>query len=241
MPLSIEQKAMLLSRVDVFEALPREELEGLARAAVASRYGQREELPEPREGDEKLFVLKEGRVQLYMALPNAGETTLSVVEAGSVFGQVTLLGQRPEKVRARALVPSLVCAIRTEKVERLIERNPRVALAMIRMLSDRLQLAEVRLAELAYKKGSARLAKLLLRLGASEGLVSREGVRIDTPYTHQQLASMIGTNREAVSRAMAELRKKGAIKVPGGRIILRDREALEREAQAPRAARGQSR
>jgi CRP/FNR family cyclic AMP-dependent transcriptional regulator len=135
------------------------------------------------------------------------------------------------------LVPSLVCTLKTEILEQLVERNPAVALAIVRMLSDRLRQAEVRFAELAHKQVPARLASLILRLSASEGIVSREGIRIDTPYTHQQLATMIGSNREAVTRAMKELREKGAVEVVGRRIHLSDREALEREAEASSAAR----
>src|SRR5215207_8241973 len=235
MPLSLEEKVRLPSMVDVFEALSEEELERLARLAHDASYEQGEALPEPQKGGEKLYVLKEGRVQLCVKLPSEGEITLSVVEGGSIFGEIAVAGQGSGKVRARALVPSLVCTLKTEILEQLIERNPAVALAIVRMLSDQLRQAEVRFAELAHKQVPARLASLILRLSASEGIVSREGLRIDTPYTHQQLATMIGSNRDPVTRAMKELREKDAVEVVGRRIHLRDREALEREAEASSA------
>src|SRR5215210_1758929 len=194
MPLSLEEKVRLLSMVDVFEALSEEELERLAHLARDATYEPGEILPEPQQGGEKLYVLKEGRVQLYVALPNDGEITLSVVEGGSIFGEIALTGDRlGEEVSARALVPSLVCTVKTEDVQQLIESNPRVGLAMVRMLSERLREAEARLAELAHKQVPARLANLILRLSATEGIITREGIRIDTPYTHKQLSSMIGT------------------------------------------------
>ena len=232
MPLSLEEKVRLLSMVDVFEALSEEDLERLAGLARDTAYEWGEDLPEPQEGGEKLYVLKEGRVQLYVRLPNEGEITLSVVEGGSIFGEIAVAGQGSGKVRARALVPSLVCTLKTEVLEELIERHPAVALAIVRMLSDRLRQTEVRFAELAHKQVPARLASLILRLGVSEGIVSREGIRIETPYTHEQLGTMIGSNREAVTRAMKELREKGAVEVVGRRIRLADREVLEREAEA---------
>ena len=232
MPLSLEEKVHLLSLVDVFESLPEEELKKLARLARDASYERGEDLPEPQERGEKLYVLKEGRVQLYVKLPNEGEITLSVVEGGSIFGEIAVAAQGSGKVRARALMPSLVCTLKTEILEQLIERHPAVALAIVRMQSERLRQAEVRLAELAHKQVRARLASLILRLSASEGIVRREGVRLDTPYTHEQLGTMIGANREAVSRAMKELREKGAVEAVGRRIHLRDREALEKEAEA---------
>jgi CRP-like cAMP-binding protein len=81
-PLSLEEKVWLLSMVDVFEMLPKEELEELAHLALDRSYVPGEALSEPKEGEGKLYVLKEGRVQLYVRLPDEGEVTLSVVEGG---------------------------------------------------------------------------------------------------------------------------------------------------------------
>ena len=237
MPLSLEEKVRLLSRVDIFEALSEEKVEELARLALDTHYERGEELHESREGGQKLYALKEGRVQLYATLPNGEEITLSVVEGGSIFGELALTSGELTEVGARALVPSLVCALKTEDVEQLIERNPKVGLAMVRMLGERLRLAEVRLAELAHKQVPARLSSLILRLSASEGIMTRAGVRIDTPYTHQQLGTMINAKREGVTRAMRELQDKGAIEVVRRRIHVRDYEALEREAEARPVAR----
>ncbi len=240
MPLSLEEKVWLLSMVDVFEMLPKEELEELAHLALDVSYEPGEDLSEPQEGEGKLYVLKEGRVQLYVTLPNEGEITLSVVEGGSIFGEIAFVGEGAGEIHARALVDSLVCTLKTEIIEQLIERNPGVGLAMVRMLSERLRQAEVRLAELAHKQVPARLASLILRLSASEGIVSRDGIRIDTRYTHRQLGTMIGAKREAVTRALNELVDRGAVEVVGRRIHLRDHEVLEREAEARPAARSLS-
>ena len=238
MPLSLEEKVRLLSMVDVFEALSHEELEELAHLAHDTHLGQGEDLHTRQAGGGKLYALKEGRVQLYVVLPNAGDVTLSVVEGGSIFGEMVLTdGRLGEGVSARALVPSLVCALKTEDVQHLIESNPQVGLAMVRLLSERLREAEVRLAELAHQQVPARLANLILRLSATEGIMSREGIRIPTPYTHRQLGTMIGANREAVTRAMIGLREEVAVKIVERCIHLTDHEALEREAEARPAAR----
>jgi CRP/FNR family cyclic AMP-dependent transcriptional regulator len=240
-PLSLEEKVWLLSMVDVFEMLRKEELEELAHLALDTSYEPGEAFSEPREGEGKLYVLKEGRVQLYVRLPDEGEITLSVVEGGSIFGEIAFAGEGLGEVHARALVPSLVCTLKTEVVEGLIERNPSVGLAMVRMLSERLRQAEVRLAELAHMQVPARLASLILRLSASEGIVTRGGIiRIDTRYTHRQLGTMIGAKREAVTRALNELAAKGAVEVVSRRIHLKDHEVLEREAEARPAARSLS-
>jgi CRP/FNR family cyclic AMP-dependent transcriptional regulator len=238
MPLSLEDKVRLLSMVDVFESLVRQELVELAHRVRDTHLERGEVLGNPQQdGNEELYVLKEGRVQLYVHLPNGGEVTLSVVEGGSIFGELALGGLRSGEACARALVPSLVCSLKTEDVQRLIESSPQVGIAMVRLLGERLREAEVRLAELAYQQVPARLANLILRLSATEGIMTREGIRIPTPYTHSQLASMILAQREAVTRAMSEVRGEGAIEMVGRRILIKDRDALERAAEARSAAR----
>jgi CRP/FNR family transcriptional regulator len=127
--------------------------------------------------------------------------------------------------------------LKTEGVQRLIESNPQVGIVMVRLLSERLREAEVRLAELAYQQVPARLVNLILRLSASEGIMSRKGIRIETPYTHRQLGTMIGARREAVTRAMTELQEEGIIELVGRRIHIKDHVALERAAEARSATR----
>jgi CRP-like cAMP-binding protein len=67
--------------------------------------------------------------------------------------------------------------------------------------------------------------------------MSREGIRIEAPYTHQQLGTMIGAKRQAVTRAMTELHEEGAIELVRRRIHIKDHDALERAAEARSAAR----
>jgi CRP-like cAMP-binding protein len=87
MPLSLEEKVRLLSRVDVFESLVHEELAEVARQACDTLLERGEVMRKPQEeGDDELYVLKEGRVQLYVEIPNGGEVTLSVVEGGASSG-----------------------------------------------------------------------------------------------------------------------------------------------------------
>jgi CRP/FNR family cyclic AMP-dependent transcriptional regulator len=78
---------------------------------------------------------------------------------------------------------------------------------------------------------------LILRLSATESIMTREGIRIPTPYTHRQLGTMIGANREAVTRAMIGLREEGAVEMVDRCIHLRDHEVLEREAKVRPGAR----
>ncbi len=102
---------------------------------------------------------------------------------------------------------------------------------LLRALGERIVVLEERLAEMAHGAVPARLAGAILRLAEGEGALTPGGVRLPTRYTHRQLASMIGANRESTTRALGALRELGAVEIREGRIHVADPEALARAAR----------
>ena len=99
-------------------------------------------------------------------------------------------------------------------------------------MSARLAVCEDRLSDLVRKEVPARLADLVLKLSDYQGVVTRDGERkIPTRYTHQQLGTMIGANREAVTRAFARLREVGAVETKRRYIYVEDIELLRAAAE----------
>jgi CRP/FNR family transcriptional regulator, cyclic AMP receptor protein len=205
MPMSLKKEMRLLAMVDILGPLSEEELEDLAKRAPDTFLERGDILYSPQNGTERLFVLKEGRVQLYEIEEGGDEITLSVVEDGNVFGEMALTGQSLEGLYVRALAPSTVVSLRREDVEDLITKKPEVGLRLVRELAERLHDSERRYANVVGKDVPARLASQILTLVDSEGVVSSESYRIRTHYTHDQLASMIGCKRVAVTRAFRKL------------------------------------
>src|SRR5918994_2441737 len=157
---------------------------------------------------------------------------LSVVEEGSVFGEMALTGQSLQGLYVRALTPSTVVSLRREDVEHLIMKKPEVGLRLVQVLAERLRDSERRYADMVGKDVPARLATQILTLIDSEGVVSSESYRIPTHYTHEQLASMIGCKRVAVTRAFRKLEEGGAVELKERRIVVKDMDALKGLAEA---------
>jgi CRP/FNR family cyclic AMP-dependent transcriptional regulator len=128
------------------------------------------------------------------------------------------------------LEPSLVCYLRRQDFEALVRINPEAGLSVVRLLGERLLTAEERTTDIAHKEVPARLSSTILRLLESEGLVTPHDYKISTRYTHRQLATMIGTNRESVARALDKLRREGTVQLTNRYIYIQDPGVLRRVA-----------
>jgi CRP/FNR family cyclic AMP-dependent transcriptional regulator len=229
----VGERERLFARVDILESVPWEEVRALARRSVFARLDPRAAVRvAPEEHEERLLLLLEGRVRVCEEGPTGQELTVSLVEGGTLVGATGFASCRPRGLRVEALQPSIVCGVRRQVFDELVVRNPVLGTRVARLLGERLIEAEGRLAELARKGVPERLASQILRLVEGEGVVTRDGYRVPTRYTHRQLATMIGANREAVTRAFGKLRSEGVLESRNRRIFVTDLELLERMARA---------
>lgn len=226
-----KEKIRLLSMVDVLEPLSEEELKEFGRRVPDTHVEQGQIFFTPGDRSEALFMLKRGRVRIYKVTPECWEFTLAVVEAGTMFGEMALTAQRMWEAYAEAMEPSDICILQNTDLERIVRGNPEVGIKLIRILSERLRLCETRLQDVTLKDVPARLASLVLQLAASEGIMTPEGPRIPTHYTHRQIAMMIGSSRESVTRAFTKLQRDGAVELRHRHIFVKDIEALESAAE----------
>jgi CRP/FNR family transcriptional regulator, cyclic AMP receptor protein len=242
MPNPPKEEMRLLSMVEILGPLSEEELEDLAKRAPDTFLEQGDVLYSPQDGTQRLFILKKGRVQLYEVDQSGEEITLSVIEDGNVFGEMALTGQSLSGIYVRAISPSTVVSLRREHLEDLIMKKPEVGLRLVRELAERLHASERRYADVVGKDVPARLATLILTLVDTEGVilslvdseraVSTQSYRIPTRYTHEQLASMIGCKRVAVTRAFRKLEEGGAVELKKRHIVVQDLDALKDLAEA---------
>src|SRR5215212_4845429 len=227
----VDEQIRLLTLVDIFEPLSREEIEKINWRHLNTSVEEGETFYTPMDLCETLFVLQKGRVRIYRATPEGREFTLAVLQSGTVFGEMVLTGQRLRSCYAQAVEESEVSAMCRADVERLILDKPEVGLQLVHLLSDRLGTYETRLEDIALKEVPARLASLILLLVESQGIRTPTSYKIPTRYTHQQLGTMIGANREAVTRAFAWLRENAAVETKRRYIHVENIETLRLAAE----------
>ncbi len=230
--LAISEIRQRLSWVNFLAPLSEDELDHLVRVASLVRLARGDELVVGNEEQaERMLIAVAGQLQVYeVALGSGRELTLSVLPSGSPVEATGLVPRWVRDLHIRALEPSVVCRIERQDLEALVRTNPEVGLGLSRMLATQLMLMEDRWADMVEKEVSARLAGVLYMLAESEGVMTPEGPMIPTRYTHAQLASMIGANREAVTRAIGQLREGGCVEVKRRRIHVKDFDVLRHNA-----------
>ena len=227
----LQERIRLLSLVDIFEPLSEEEIDQLNGQLSDVHLEPDEVFYTPQDLSERLFVLWKGRVRIYRTT-DGREFTLATVEAGTVFGEMALTAQQLEGAYAQAMEPSELSIMRREDLESLMMEKPEVGLRISHLLSERLRRYETRLEDITLKGVTARLASLLLLLLGSEGVVTGDhSLKIPTHYTHQYLGTMVGANREAITRAFGRLQDEGLVELRRRLIYVPEVEALRRRAE----------
>ncbi|AHY46476.1 cAMP-binding proteins - catabolite gene activator and regulatory subunit of cAMP-dependent protein kinase [Rubrobacter radiotolerans] len=215
-----------LSFVEIFEPLTEDELAKIDWRKLSTKVRAGETFYTPLDLCETLFILLKGRVRVFRKSALGKEFTLNVFGDGTVFGEMALTAQSFRNSYAQALEDSEIAAMCRADVERLILDKPAVGLQLVHLLSERIVQYERRLEDIGLKEVPARLAGILLLLLESDGIRDREAYKLIGRYTHYQLATMIGANREAVTRAFRVLREAGALEIDRRTIQIKDLDAL---------------
>ena len=228
----LEEEVHVLSRAETLDPLSEEDLRGLLERSRDINLDSGETFFSPEDTTEKLFILKKGRVRIFRQ-SEGRELTLAEIEPGMMFGEMALTGQRIRGSYAQAIEPSVLISMSRTDLEHIIEETPQVGNRLVHLLSERLAAYESRMEDLTLKDVPARLANLILLLCEGEGVMTRQDVKIPHHYTHERLGTMIGANREAVTRAFGLLQDEGAVELRRRLIHIKDMEALRRAAGYP--------
>jgi CRP/FNR family transcriptional regulator, cyclic AMP receptor protein len=231
---SMEEERWPLAKVDILEPLSPEEIERLALLPASVHLGAGDAFA-LEEGRCALLLLTSGRVRVHEPNTAGPGLTLSIVENPTVVAQTGFAAWPRRVVLVEALEPSVLRVLEGEAFDDLVCRNPEVGVKTIRVLGERLSTCEGRLSDMVRKEVPARLASLILGLSEHQGVVPANGSRmIPTRYTHNQLASMVGSNREALTKVLGRLRRAGGVEVKDRRIHVVDVDVLTRIAGSGR-------
>jgi CRP-like cAMP-binding protein len=200
-----------------------EDFEEAGLRVVERRFGPKDIIFTPGDPDDQLYFVLSGTVRLYKIYGDYKEATTALLKDGGVFGELSLEKGLRQTLFAHALTDVRVAVVRKRVLVEVVKRDPEFAIKLFFSLSERLKQSEEVIGSLLEREVSARLTTLLQNLGDRFGEMDGSGTVLDVRLTHQDLANMIVSTREAVSKVMSEFQRDGLIEVRNRKIAISPR------------------
>lgn len=216
----------VLRRVPMFAGLPADVLEDIGPLFIRSTYRAGDYVFFEGDSAHRLHIVQAGEVKLIKHSEGGQDVILRVFSAGELFGGVAFLAGMEYPASAQAQTDVKVLSVEGDTFQRIVQSYPSVAVTIIRVLAGRLEDAHEQMRQLAAERVERRLARVLLKLANQVGVSADEGVRIDMPITRQDLAEMIGTTLETVSRTISRWRRQGIVQAGREQITITRPHAL---------------
>jgi len=210
-----------LKSILYFSDLGLAELESIRKLVFEKTADRAEMVLLEGESATNLYFVASGVVKVFKTSAEGKEQILSIVRPGESFNDVPIFDSGPNPASARTMGPILLYGIKKNDMEAILRDHPQIALNVIKVLARRVRHLVSLVEDLSFKHVIGRVAKILFEHVGDE---TGRGPRL----TQQEMAAMAGTAREVVGRSLKALEEEGAIKLDRHRIIITDKEALQK-------------
>jgi len=217
----------IISNIPIFSGLPEKQVEEIQNIAVHRHFVKGEIIFSEGDDGDGFFVVSYGRIKVYKASADGKEQILHIFGPGEPFGEVPVFSGQQFPANAQAIVESHLLFFPRGAFIDLITGNPSLALNMLAVLSKRLRQFTVQIEHLSLKEVPGRLAAYLIYLSDEQG--AEDSVRLS--ISKGQLASLLGTIPETLSRIFAKMNSQRLIEVEGRTIRLLNPGGLEELAE----------
>lgn len=193
-----------------------------------------------QEGDrgQGFYIVAQGKIKVFKISFEGKEQILHIYGPGHTFGEVPVFQGKNFPASAMALEPSTILFLPRQAFVQQIEKSPALAMNMLADLSRRLREFTVQIENLSLKEVPARLAAYILTLVQERTKLSQTkhmpAAKVSLPVSKVQLASLIGTTPETISRGLKKMAQAGFIKADGKNIFILDQDGLKKLSQTGR-------
>jgi CRP-like cAMP-binding protein len=207
-----------LRAIPMFSGVSDDVLESIASLLIERRFPKHKTIVEEGAPGDYMYIIVEGRVKVTKLSGDGREKILELLEVGDFFGEMSLFDDAPRSASVKGLSQVRILALARNDFLRLLARSPDLALSVIQELTRRLRQVDEQASSLSFQRVKERTMGLLVRLAREEP--GQEGRRKTPVLTHQQIADMIGTSRETVTRAIKGLKADGWLEQDGKHYLV---------------------
>ncbi len=217
-----------LGRCRLFAGMSAEARASIAQTLRTRRFRKGEVVFHEGDPGDALFIVASGAVKVVLPSEEGDEAILATLRRGEFLGELALLDGAPRSASCIALEPTEMLTLPRDRFSLLIA-EPSIRDALLAALAAELRRITADVAELHFLDLTGRLAARLARLAATHGTPAADGsVRLETPPTQGDLASMIGATRQSVNKLLGEFADAGLLRLDRDAIVIPDPAALER-------------
>jgi CRP/FNR family transcriptional regulator len=211
----------LLRRIPFLNALPPAKLRRIARIATEQDLRAGETIFSKADSGGRMFVVISGRVRIFTSSNAKKRKTFAYLAPGDLFGEMALVDGHTRSASAQAVEDSRLVVIRKSDFKGLLFSEPKLCFFLLRTVSERLRQANEEIENLLFRNMLGRVSGTLNAL-LRHGRKFRGGVLLGDHFTQQELADMVGTTREPLSRAISTLRRAQILDMHHGRYFIRN-------------------
>lgn len=220
----------LLQEVHLFKELTEHELASIAGLAQKREYREKMLVFMQGEPLKCVYFIASGLVKTYKTDLQGKEQIVAVLQAGDMFPHAGFFRKGDYPAHAEIVKDATLIAIPIMEFEHLLLQNPKICIKLFRVMGERIVDLQNRLEEQVLHNTYEQIVMLLLRLSQTHGTkTNNEYIQLNTHFTNRELANMIGTSRETVSRTLTRLKKKGSLLIDQKGYFLINTVVLEDE------------
>jgi len=211
----------------IFCDLPPSALQTFENIKYATAYPQGAVLFVEGQMPRGIFVLCKGSVKLSINSPSGRTMIVKLAEPGEVLGLSATISGKPYEVTAETVDPCQINFVKRDDFLRFLKEDVEACFKVAEQLSEKYHNACKEAGALGLSHSAAeKLAKLLLEWSSKNGEAAKPEPRLRIRLTHEEIAQMIGTSRETVTRLFAELKKRQIVQSKGSTLVIRNTTAL---------------
>ena len=215
----MRNRSEALRAIPLFRNLDQKDLAEIAGLLIDRKFPRDAVIYEDGSIGDYMYIIEEGQVKVTKTSEDGREKILQILGPGDFHGEMALLDRAPRSASVKTTTPCVLLALSRQDFLGLLKQNHELTLELIRELARRLREADEQIRGLSFERVESRARRLLARL-AKEKAPAHPDRMATAPITHQQLADLVGTSRETITRVVKELKDSGWLEQEGKRYLV---------------------